>query len=244
VAGLGLYLDDAWYCSSECLEQAARRRLARPRPVPVPGPAPAAVRLGTLLQQQNGLKPDVLKRALSRAARSGRRLGEELQRTGAVTSADVLRALAAQAGVGFLTSMNPARLASGPGNLSTDAVRALGLVPFDYDERYDVLRVACPAPLPRMALSAIRELTGHVIEPYLVADELFPVLLNAYGAARTGEVEGHQMSDLGLAAAHVAAAARTTRSLRMAEARCDDYVWVRLEGAGHTEDLWLAAGQR
>jgi hypothetical protein len=99
--------------------------------------------------------------------------------------------------------------------------------------------VACTAPLSRPALRALRELTGWTVEPFLVADDLWPVLVEAYGAARGAAANGSAVHDLNEAAARVARAAVSGGVLRMMQARCDPYLWVRLEGLGHHEDLLL-----
>lgn len=133
-AGLGLFLDDAWYCSPLCLGAAVRHRLehAAPPAPPVRPPAPAP-RLGGLLALQKRLAPGLLEQAISAQARTGLRIGTQLVELGAVTPLDVLRALAAQNGVGFLTSLDPGRLTAAPGNLSPTVVRALNVVPFETD---------------------------------------------------------------------------------------------------------------
>lgn len=242
MAGLGLYVNDAWYCSAACLEVAARERLARPsRGDLVTLTSIPALRLGVLLAHQAGLSREALSAALDEQRRTGRRLGAQLVAMGAATSHEVLRALAAQAGIGFLTAVDCARLLQAPGRLSQHAVRALGVVPFSVDASHEVMRVACTAPLPRLALGVMRELTGFRIEPYLVADDHFPALLEAYGASRADEPPADEtVDDLGAAAARIVEAARSNRTgLRMAETRCRDHVWVRLEAEGRTEDLWL-----
>jgi len=243
VTGLGIWFDAAWYCSADCLDAAMRARLERPSPgdsVTMAGIP--SLRLGVLLTHQAGLPPDVLATALSRARRNGLRLGEQLMRMGAASQYEILRALAAQAGIGFLTAVDRARLWAAPGGLSRDAVRALGLVPFDVDPRNEVARVACVAPLPRLALGAMRQLTGFRIEPYLVADAQFPELLDAYGASADAEpVPSMSVDDVGSAAAHIVNAARTGAGLRMTETRCNDHVWVRLDDGARAQDLWLRA---
>lgn len=239
VAGLGYYLDDRWYCSVGCLEAAARARLATPQGVEaVPRPSVPPLRLGVLLTQQSLVQPEGLKKALAQQAKTGLRLGALLVRSRAVSSADLLRGLAAQAGVPFLTTVDRGRLASAPAGLARDAVRAMGLVPFEWKEAAEVIKVACTAPLPRTALHAMRQLTGCRIDPYLVADEMFPGLLEAYGAGRD-DTAVCAVGDLGGTASRIAAAARTAGALRMTEARCDEQVWVRVEAPGRTEQLWL-----
>jgi hypothetical protein len=245
LAGLGLYLDKAWYCSPRCLESAARERLAR-----VPGivsSTATAVRppsLGCLLTRQNTLSKAVVERALADQEETGLRLGAQLVRLGAVSAHDVLRALAAQGGVSFLTTIDSSRLVPAPGNLSASVIRLLGLIPFETDADRGVLKVACTAPVPRVAIGALRELTGWVVEPYLVSDEQWPALVAAYGAAPRVEPPAcTTVADVGAVAERVVRSARTPGGVQMTEARCNGCLWIRLESGGRTEDLWVMNAQ-
>lgn len=241
LGGLGLRLDDAWYCSAPCLERAARERLSRPRPMMPPAqPATGSSRIGGVLAAQKGIAPAAIEKAASEQVSSGLRLGAQLVQLGLVSKFDVLRALASQGGVGFLTTVDSARLTAAPGRLSRDVVGVLGLVPFEVDQRHDVLRVACTAPVPRASIAALRELTGAIIEPYLVADEQWAALVEAYGASPCAAAPSYTaLPDVGAVAAHVAQAARHSGSVQMFEARCDGHLWVRLKGGDRIEELWV-----
>lgn len=246
IGGLGFRLDDAWYCSAHCLELAARDRLARTAPAALSArQAFGPTRLGGVLAAQKQLPREVVERAAAEQARTGLRIGTQLVALGVASKFDVLRALAAQGGVGFLTSVDTSRVSSAPGRLSPHVVRALGLVPFEVDHKHDVLKVACTAPVPRASVAALRELTGSVIEPYLVADEQWPALVEAYCASSRARGNAcSPIADVAAAAARVAAAARQARGVRMSEVRCDDDVWVRLDAGGEIEELWLSDGPR
>jgi hypothetical protein len=223
---------------------AAHQRLSRTPPVvPATLPALAQARLGGLLAHQNRIPAAVLEKAVHAQAKSGLRLGTQLVQLGIVSRFDVLRALAAQGGVGFLTAVDSSRLMPAPGRLSAHAVRSLRVVPFEADEGHQLLKVACTAPVPRTAIGALRQLTGWIIEPYLVSDEQWPILARAYGASPEADLPVYAaMPNVHAVAARVAEAARTTGAVHMTEARGDDYLWVRLEGAGRVEDLWLSMG--
>ena len=78
--------------------------------------------------------------------------------------------------------------------------------------------MACRAPLPRAALSALRQLTGWTPEPLLVSDADLQTLMHSYGVdgcprptRRVGFVNVHSVGD---AAARIAAAA-AERSARL-----------------------------
>ncbi|MDE3130173.1 MAG: hypothetical protein KGL16_03395, partial [Acidobacteriota bacterium] len=182
----GLRLDGAWYCSSACLRDALRLRFRRDPSQARRTVSPLSpIKLGVLLLvSQSTLTPTLLSQALEEQKRTGLKIGAQLERMGLVTPSEVLRALAAQAGVSYLTSVDPEPLTHAPGNLSRSAVQALGLVPIEIIDSQKLIKVACMAPLPRVALGALRELTGWIVQPYLVSDQLWPSLLASYGTAR------------------------------------------------------------
>lgn len=242
----GVWFEEVWYCSRGCLEAVTRERLIETTTTSwsTTGLRARTMRLGALLQHQRAITPDTLKAALAEQENSGLRLGEQLLMMEAVAVNDVVRALAAQAGVGYVTDIDPMTVRTGPGGLSRDAVRALGVVPFEAIEHEDErrLKVACSAPLPRLALAALRELTTWKVDPLIVRDDLWQELLEAYGT-----VETERMPVLAIhprtvleATAHIATAVETGRVVRVQQARCDPFVWVRLEGDEANEDLLLS----
>jgi hypothetical protein len=250
---LGLRVDDAWFCSPSCVEAATAERLregqrdGQPlRPVP-------ALRLGVLLLHGGAVTSANLEQALRAQRATGRRLGDELVRRGAVASHNVLKALATQAGARYLSAVDPACVRQGPGGLSRDEVRALGVVPIQLLAADRIVLVACPAPLPRASLSALRQLTGWTPEPLLVTDDDLTVLMEQYGAARTESPQQATafavVGNIADAAAKVAAAAVAERSVTVTEAHADRSIWLRINGPNAITTVlmpkegteWLAA---
>lgn len=244
--GVGTQVDGRWFCSTACVERMARRRLIEARPVATGIPAVPPVRLGALLRHHGICGAEAIERALREQRGSQMKLGEQLCAMGAVERESVLRVLAAQAGVGYLASVDGLNVREGPGGLSPHAVRALGIVPIsDVDD--DRIRVACPAPVPRRALSALRRLTGWIPEPYLVSDEDWQTLARTYGTDRIDGVDGDRpftefvrTDSLADAAARIAAAATRGGDTTVTEARWEPYTWVRVQGSGIVEDVLLA----
>lgn len=237
----GVRFEESWYCSRACLEAVARDRLVDATMTWGSGGIHgSAMRLGAVLRHQRAITQDMLRDALAEQQETGLRLGEQLIEMGAIGVHDVIRALAAQAGVGYLPEVDPQIVRSGPGGLSRDAVRALGVVPIEASQALRTLKVACAAPLPRLALAALRELTGWAVVPFVVDDETCLVLLEAYGTV-PGEqpVSVVRPRTVVEATAHIARAVETGRAVRMQQARCDPFVWVRLEGETAREDLLL-----
>jgi len=176
---------------------------------------------------------------------SGLKFGAQVVKLGLASEESVLRALARQAGVGYLAQLDVSNVVNAPANLSPHAARALSLVPFCEPEHGRV-KVACAAPLPRMGLAAFRRLTDLAPEPYFVADAVWETLVTAYGTGVEDPTASHFMEthDLSEAAATIAAAAAggSGANARLTEARFEPYTWVRVENEGITHDVLLASG--
>jgi hypothetical protein len=242
--GTGVELARAGSCSQPCLQLAVQDRLgrvARSRKASAPGLPPS--KLGVMLLARTGLTRELLDRALERQRFSGKRIGEELIEMGAVNAQDVLRALAAQSNSRYLTTVDVSIVRRGYAGLSRDMVRALGVVPFAADATTHLLKVATIAPIPRLALAAVRELTGWAPQPYLVTDEVWPSLVAAYGSSAMDEGIRRTAATetVGAATDRIALAAEEGGEARLSHARIDPYLWVRIETPGRTEDMLMTA---
>ena len=241
-ANLGLRVDGAWFCSTRCVEFSAKRRLLGVRPPTASVPPIPALRLGVLLLHQGAITSMQLTKALGAQRATGRPLGAQLQDMHMADAETVLRGLSAQAGVSYLTAVDPTCVRSAPGGLSPDEVRALGVVPIQVDETHRLLVVACQAPLPRAALSALRQLTGWTPEPLLVSDADWQVLTRAYGSdtvRRQQRVVFDRVRDIDDLAARIAAAAAKDGAVTMTETHYDRSTWVRVEGVGAISTMFM-----
>ena len=233
----GVRLNGSWFCSRSCAATAVRRGLESP---PVVGESAASLpplRIGALLRHQGAITQAQLDEGLTSHRKSGLRLGAELLRLGFVSSATLVRALAAQAGVSYLTTVDTARVRRAPGGLSADMVRALGLLPFEAQDRR--LHVICTAPLPRPALRALARLTGWTAEPYLVDDAVWERALDGYAPDASEAHPSEVVHDVDAASEHVVAAAAVGRDAVVRYAGCGDFVWVRVEGGARTRDVLI-----
>jgi hypothetical protein len=227
------------YCSRGCVEQAALAGLGEPATTPRARTPLPALKLGVLLRHAGVITETQLNDALTAKSRTGLRIGEQLEQMGAASPDTVLRALATQAGVSYLSNFDVTRVTRAPGSLAPAMVRALGLVPFDMDAAGERLKVISAAPLPRAAIRAMARLTGWTIEVYLVKDAVFGAALDAYQSADSGAVsrDADMLRTLDAAAARVAERAVRDRAVTMKHVAYDDYVWVRVEGPGQVSDL-------
>jgi len=240
-----LQFNGLWYCSPACVEQAARAGLKQE-----PARARASnglppLRLGVLLRHAGAITQSQLEAALDAAKETGLKIGAQLELLGYSTPDDVLRALAAQAGVSYLSTFDVTRVERAPVSMSAAMVRALGLVPFEADDVLKKLRVVCAAPVPKAAMRALIRLTGWAPEVYLVTDRVFQQALDAYKPAQA-DTKSHQtltVDNVSAAAALVAQVAANERAVTMHHADCDSYRWVRVQAPQRVSDLLVTAVQ-
>lgn len=239
----GVTIDNRWFCSGPCVERMVRELLAEPAPT-----VPAAVssgaphlRLGVLLRHHGALSADQLHEALEQQRVSGLRLGAQARALFGIDRALVLRALAAQAGTRYLTSIDPGTVHDAPGGLSRETIVALGLIPFSQPDAERVVRVASRAPLRWDAVNALRRLADWVPEPYLVEDDTWAELLEQYGAVpratRRASSQAVLVKDQHEAVEHITQLATTARRTRLAEAHWEPYTWVRVEADASVKDV-------
>lgn len=240
----GVVLDGEWVCSRACVERVVRERCSGEPPRAAASPW-RSMRLGTLLRHQRACAPEVIDAALAAQADSHLRLGEQLRAMGAVEAQELLKALAAQASVSYLKTVDVAAVHDAPGGLALDAIQALGIVPIGppVDDR---IRVAFPAPVPRAALAAFRQLTGWSPEPFLVSDDEWLRLVEHYGAAAKGpgaRVAMRLVRTMGLddAVSRVADAVLSAGDAVLKDVRWGPYVWIRVQGADLVSDVLLEA---
>jgi len=235
LARLGLTVDGDWFCSNACVEADAVRRLrdARGRGVPTHTPA---LRLGAVLLQQGVVTLGQLREALDAQRTSGLRLGEQLQTLGHATREVVLRALSAQNGISYLATIDSASVRTAPGGLTSDEVRALGIVPFRETE--EELLIACAAPVPYSAIGALQALSDRKVQPFLVADDDFATLAREYGAASPG-LRSSLVRDISEGASRIAALAAEAGDVNVTEAHVDPFTWVRIDVNGRVNTLLI-----
>lgn len=240
-----LQFNGLWYCSRACVEQAARAGLNQDRARARASNGLPPLRVGVLLRHAGVITNAQLETALDAAKETGLRIGAQLERLGYTTPEDVLRALAAQAGVSYLATFDVTRVERSPVSMPASIVRALGLVPFEADDVLKKLSVVCAAPVPKAAMRALTRLTGWTPDVYLVTDRVFQEALDAYRPA-PAHAMSHQaltVTDMSAAAALVADVAANERAVTMQHADCDSYRWVRVQAPQRVSDLLVTAAQ-
>src|SRR5947199_10537202 len=119
-------------------------------------------RLGEILVQERLTTPDVVEQALARAKTTGERVGEALVELGAVKSEDVLRALAEQQNLAYLSRdelPSPLPIVK---NLSPKYLRQYTVCPVSIEN--GLLTVATADPLNTVVLDDLRQFTGLAVK--------------------------------------------------------------------------------
>jgi len=119
-------------------------------------------RLGEILVQERLTTPDVVEQALARAKATGERVGEALVAVGAVKSEDVLRALAEQQNLAYLSRdelPSPQPIVK---NLSPKYLRQYTVCPVSIEN--GLLTVATADPLNTVVLDDLRQFTGLAVK--------------------------------------------------------------------------------
>lgn len=236
--GAGFRLNGSWYCSRECLDSAARLTLAATGGTPHAAAPLPPCRLGVLLRHQGAVTSEQLSAALEEQRWSGMKLGAQLRALGMASGEAVLRALAVQNGVSYLSSLDLSRV-RGVCPLPAATVRALGLVPFDFDGYERRVSVAITAPLSRTAVRALVSLTQWKVEPYLVDDPVWSVALASYRPADATGAKATAVSGVGALTDQMAALGVDGQPVTMRHARYNARTWVRLESGREIRDVLI-----
>ena len=140
--------------------------------------------LGEILVQERLTTPDMIEQALARAKTTGERLGEALVALGALTPADVLRALALQRHLPFLGRdelPSPLPLVK---NLSAKYLRQYTICPVSVEG--NVLTIATADPLDPVVVDDLRQATGLSVRLVVSAPDVIAEALDrTYDGAAT-----------------------------------------------------------
>src|SRR5574341_528679 len=118
--------------------------------------------LGEILVLERLTTPEAVEQALARGRATGERLGEALVAMGAVTSEDVLRALAKQQNLAFLSREEFPSALPLVKNLSPKYLRQYTVCPVSVDN--GLLTIATADPLNALVVDDLRQFTGFNVK--------------------------------------------------------------------------------
>ena len=236
---LGLRVDGEWFCSrrdaSKPTPSRRLRGIARRRDVDSPSARVAARRRAA----SSGCRhAPAARRGARSAAHNRAALGEQLQQLGHVTPRGRPARLAAQNGVSYLATVDPASVRTAPGGLSDRrSPRARHrAVPRKRRGAAGGVRRAGAARGDRRAAGADRAARS---QPFLVADDDFDhARAGSYGAScdrPCAAIVGSRY--LATGASRIAALAAEAGDVTVTEAHVDPFTWVRIAANGRVNTL-------
>src|SRR5881628_3039075 len=141
-------------------------------------------RLGEILVQERLTTPDVVEQALARAKTTGERVGEALVELGAVKSEDVLRALAEQQNLAYLSRDELPSPLPVVKTLSAKYLRQYTVCPVSIEN--GLLTVAIADPLNAVILDDLRQFTGFAVKLVVSsAEAIIEAIDRTYDGAAT-----------------------------------------------------------
>ncbi|HVE84848.1 MAG TPA: hypothetical protein VND93_18455 [Myxococcales bacterium] len=142
-------------------------------------------RLGEILMAHGAIDAGQLQTALAHQYRRGRPLGDALVDLRLCSSAQVLAALAAQAGLPPIDLEQEPLDASLAEAIPRAAAERYRAVPLRHDEVLGVLAVAIAAPASQAALEGLRSTSGvRRLQPFLATDQAIAQAISKIYAAR------------------------------------------------------------
>jgi general secretion pathway protein E len=130
----------------------------------------AQKRLGQILVDTEGLSPELLEQALATQQKEGGRLGDILVKMRAMAEEQVLRAVGAQLGIGFLADLRLDQIDSDLGTrIPISFSKQHRVLP--YKREGDLVLVATADPLDIGALDDVRAQLGTEVFPMLVSSQ-------------------------------------------------------------------------
>jgi len=241
----GRWLEENWYCSSDCfycglvrrlddVGAAGRRRTPRLNRLP----------LGLILLSQGDITAEQLRRALERQRSAGKgKIGEWLVEMGAVAEEQVTNALAAQQGCPVFAPREPQSLPAAmhwPQPLTETYCAA----PVFYNPAQSALYVGFLEGVDHTFLNAVEQMLQCRTDPCIVPPALFRRYLRHQAAHKTGEtIVIRQRQDSFEMAQAIDNYAQQVRAGRCALTLCGGHLWIRLSCADgfHVDFLFRAA---
>jgi len=234
----GVSISDEWFCSSDCFEEAARRKIVEILSSGRKPEKPRALRmpLGLLLLSREVLSVEQLKISLDRQRVTGANLGDVVQELGFATGEQVTAAVAAQwACPVFSMRGRPLPLQI---HIPHRLLELYEMLPVHFAETGGRLLVGFVSRVQHHILNTIEQMTSCVATPcFITAREYRYHLQSALVTANDNEIVFDRVSN----AAEVARLARNyVKQLGAEEARfgmCCDYLWTRIRGRRQEMDL-------
>ena len=242
----GYFLDDAWYCSEDCLESALKREIERKMAGLLGGSANLLQRplLGLILLESALISREQLQEALNyQQKEKSTRLGQLLQRLGFVQEKDITAALARQSG---FPRMSLERMVANEAILRMIPPRIARLArvfPVEYNPELNRLSVVMASP-DRSVIQTLGKMLRLDIFPYIGDETLLEEVIDQYYQKESdeGNVEeaSFAISD-GIASitSEIVRRATMLNSKNLWVERYGDHLWVRMAVETEAYNLFI-----
>jgi hypothetical protein len=226
----GTYLQGAFYCQPQCLENALINQLSRMQ-VMAPSPQPPnRIPLGLLMVARGKLSFMEVRAALEaqRRARYGK-IGEWIEKLGFATEQEVTTALALQWGCPVATSIDPSTVQS-LGNIPLPILEAFQMLPLNYAAATNTLYVAFGERVDHAALYAIEKILACRTQPCVAGRKsIARQLEHMRQLSRPTDVEFGPMDDLAEMARIAASYTARLSPEEVRLSRIGRFIWLRLD---------------
>ncbi len=235
----GLNVDDRWYCSPDCFEQAVKATIAEM--MTFQGKAVKArtprVPLGLLLLQRGILTGEQLKTALEQHRSSGLNFGDAVQELGFATPEQVTSAVAAQWGCPVFP------LGDRPLEVGVRVPRVFlelyGMLPVHYAEIERRLLVGFVSGVRHQVLSTIGHMTSCSVAPCFITAREYQMHLNSppTPSVHEDELVFEKIVDTAEMARITTNYVVQLAAERVRLGKCLDYLWTRIWGRNREMDV-------
>ena len=235
----GIRIADEWYCSPDCFELAARKRITELCMTPArSGPGQKSrIPLGLLLHSRGVLTKDQLQRALDWHRESGANFGDAAQQLGFATPEQVTAAVASQWScpvfpLGQQTVAVDVRIPQ----LLLELYRML---PVHFAEKGRKLLIGFVSSVQYQILYTIEHMTGCAVEPCFITAREYERQLRAPSGSspREDDLLFEQIMEPSEIARIVRNYAVQLGAAQARIGKCRNYLWARILGRKRETDL-------
>jgi len=237
--GSGIHLNDKWFCSETCLEAALSLLLDNPSRVEGDRrPSAHRLPLGLLMLSRGIIDEDQLKAALAvQNERPRLKIGQCLEKLGAVSGKEVTRALGAQHCLPVLVAFQP-ELESG---IPLTLLQASRCVAFSGNYHVGMTYMGFDGPVDRSLLAAVEFILGVQCEPCIVDSLVIEEHLEAsHLRRRPDEIvfdSTHSKADI---VRSIGSYAHQIRADLVRLATTRQYLWAQVRGNRKLDLLFVA----
>jgi hypothetical protein len=191
----GYYFEKGWYCSRLCLLRAVTVSVRRSLELPTPEILiHRRGRIGAILIQKGLISREELERALRRQQSEGGLIGKWLVALTEISEAQLMSALSEQQGVPWLAKATPNINKSLMGLLPKKLCVDYRILPFEFNQEGEALRVAAKSPIDGLLLHMLRSMLGYEIHFFIVSDSVFDEMVAAHLEDRNDEIIEEEVS--------------------------------------------------